>query len=380
MNKNRNSSDFSDKIILILSVIAVISVAVFNPFGITEKAAAVSMGINLPGAVPFMIDALGSNGNGGVRDITAQSEKADSEKDGEDTKSVQKSVDLTLVPDDIRANTAKYEAEHKNDKKDGDIKEKTYGKANATSSFGNVLVRNSTETKSINIEKVLKEKPDLSISDKSQPTVLIYHTHTTESFELLDRGWYAQNMKTRSNDPRLNMIRVGDEIEKQLTDAGFTVIHDTKIYDASYSGAYERSRVSVENYLEKYPSIQVTLDVHRDAIHESDGDKIKPVAEINGKKAAQVMIISGAQEGRITDFPDWQYNLRFAVQLQNKAQELYPGLMRPIMFCQRKYNMDLNRNSLLLEFGSDANTLDEAAYSGRLIGKSLSELLKEYVE
>ena len=176
---------------------------------------------------------------------------------------------------------------------------------------------------------------------------------------------------------RIAFVRVGDEIAERLEKSGFKVIHDKTIYDASYNGAYGRSLKNVEKILEENPSIVITLDVHRDAIHYDSGTRCKPTAEINGKKAAQVMIISGAEEGEIEDYPDWAQNLTFAIALQNKVEENYKGLMRPLFFCQRKYNMHVTPCSLLLEMGTDANTLEEAVYSGRLIGDSLAELLEE---
>lgn len=214
--------------------------------------------------------------------------------------------------------------------------------------------------------------------DKSQPAVLIFHTHTTEGYEMLDRGFYSNSYTGRGEDKSRNMVRVGDEITKMLEKSGYKVIHDTEIHDRKYTGAYDHSRVNVEAYLKKYPSIQVVLDIHRDAIHLSNGNKIKPTAEINGKKAAQIMIITGAQEGKVKDFPDWEQNLRFAVRLQQTCETMYPGLMRPILFSQRKYNMNLSHCNLLLEMGSDANTLEEAAYSGRLVGTAIAKLLDEY--
>lgn len=171
------------------------------------------------------------------------------------------------------------------------------------------------------------------------------------------------------------MVRVGDAIAEQLENAGYGVIHDTNIYDSSYNGAYDRSRKSVEKYLKEYPSIQITLDVHRDAIHYDSGTKCKPTAEINGKKAAQVMIISGCEGEGVENFPNWKKNLAFAVSLQANVEERFEGLMRPIFFCHRKYNMDVTKASLLLEFGTDANTLEEAVYSGALVGKALSDML-----
>ena len=178
------------------------------------------------------------------------------------------------------------------------------------------------------------------------------------------------------------MVRVGDEIVKELEKNGFACIHDTEIHDLKYTGAYEHSRKAVTEYLKKYPSIQITLDIHRDAIEQSDGTKIKPTATVNGHKAAQIMIISGCQEqgNPVENFPDWRYNLIFAVELQNKIETLFPGLTRPIFFSPRRYNMNLTRNSLLIEVGSDSNTLREAALSGRMIGKALAEILREHTE
>ena len=301
----------------------------------------------------------------------------DSNTGGENTE--EKTEDITKTPADIAALIAKCTVDYANDKKDGDIVETTYGKSNATSVFKNVTVKNTTQTKSLNIEKVLKKKVDMKITDKSQPTVLIFHTHTSEGYEILDRDFYAQGYTGRSNDESRNVVRVGTEIASQLEQAGYKVIHDKEIHDQKYTGAYAHSRKTVEEYLKKYPSIQVVLDVHRDAIHLDNGNKIKPVAEINGKKAAQIMIITGAEEGKVTDFPDWEYNLRFALKLQQTCEDMYPGLMRPVLFSQRKYNMNLSHCNLLLEMGSDVNTLDEAAYSGRLIGKALAKLMDEYV-
>ena len=264
-------------------------------------------------------------------------------------------------------------------RKSGNIIEKTYGKQNSTSTYKNISIRNVTDTKTVNIQKSLEKQADLKIEDKSKPTVLIFHTHTTESYEMLDRGWYSNDFPTRSKDPKKNMIRVGDAIVEKLETAGFVVLHDTQIYDLSYNGSYARSRETIEKYKSQYPSLKVIIDVHRDGIQQSDGTKIKPVVSINNRKAAQIMIITGAQDGKVTDFPDWEQNLTFAVQLQKRAEDLYPGLMRPIFFAPRKYNMDTSHCGILLEIGSDANTLEEAAYSGELIGVSLASLMNDYV-
>ena len=245
--------------------------------------------------------------------------------------------------------------------------------------FGNVRVKNTTDTKTLNIEKVLAEPLELSI-DKSKPAVLIFHSHTSEGYEMIERDWYAQNYTARSNDENLNIVRVGTEISNYLTKLGYTVIHDKTIHDDDYSGSYAHSRKAVEKHLAEHPEIQIVLDIHRDSISLDDGDKIKPVNTVGGKKAAQLMIITGAEEGKVENFPDWEYNLRFALRLQQKCETMFPGLMRPVLFSQRKYNMDMTRFSLLIEMGSEANTLEEACYSGRMLAAALGSLMDEYAK
>lgn len=288
-------------------------------------------------------------------------------------------ADITETPSDIKALIKKYTELFKDDKKDGGIRSVTYEKAGATHIFGNVRVKNTTDTKTLNIEKVLAEPLELSI-DKSKPAVLIFHSHTSEGYEMIERDWYAQNYTARSNDENLNIVRVGTEISNYLTKLGYTVIHDKTIHDDDYSGSYAHSRKAVEKHLAEHPEIQIVLDIHRDSISLDDGDKIKPVNTVGGKKAAQLMIITGAEEGKVENFPDWEYNLRFALRLQQKCETMFPGLMRPVLFSQRKYNMDMTRFSLLIEMGSEANTLEEACYSGRMLAAALASLMDEYAK
>lgn len=348
-------------------------------FGIgSKRLILISAGLAMPqGGVEYIKDIVSPTD---TAQSTVQAVASTQNKNAQEssTQKGEKSVDLKATPSDISALMAEFEAEHSGDKGDGKIVETQYGKANATNVYKNICVKNATATKSINIEKVLKEPVDLQTVDKNQPAVLIFHTHTTEGYELLDRGFYTNSYTGRGENTSKNMVRVGDEIAKMLEEAGYKVIHDTEIHDKKYTGAYDHSKKSVEAYLKKYPSIQVVLDIHRDAIHLSNGNKIKPTAEINGKKAAQIMIITGAEEGKVTAFPDWEYNLRFALKLQQTCETMYPGLMRPVFFAQRKYNMNLSHCNLLLEVGSDANTLDEATYSGRLVGTAIAKILDEY--
>lgn len=221
--------------------------------------------------------------------------------------------------------------------------------------------------------------PEFQIAMDSSPQVLIMHTHTTESFEPYERETYDTDFNYRTTDSSKNMIMVGDAIAAQLESAGIGVVHDTTIHDyPSYTGSYERSAVTVKNALIQYPSIKIVLDIHRDAIG-GDGVIKQPVAEINGKKASQVMIISGCDDGTM-NMPNYLKNFRFACLLQQQMESDYPGLTRPILFDYRKYNQDLTTGSILIEVGSHGNTLEQAEYAGELIGSSLGRALQQLKE
>ncbi len=285
---------------------------------------------------------------------------------------------LSKTDSDIKKLMKEYDATQQ--EKGGNIKSKTYTNEGATDIFGRVIVKNTNKTQ-IDIGKILSEKADLSVN-KDEPSVLIFHTHTTETYQIPELDYYAADFAPRSESEQVNMVRVGKAICEQLEKAGYKVIHDTEIHDGTYGTAYAHSRKAVEAYLEKYPSIKIVLDIHRDAIQLEDGTKIKPVAEIDGKNAAQIMIISGCQEdgNGITNLPDWKYNLTFALHLQNELEKNFSGITRPLYFCARSYNMNVSHCSLLVEVGSDSNTLDEAVYSGKCLGVALSKLMDTYCE
>ena len=172
------------------------------------------------------------------------------------------------------------------------------------------------------------------------------------------------------------MIAVGKVIKNALENAGINTIQSETLHDKdTYTGAYDNSRETIEYYLKKYPSIKVVFDVHRDAINYENGNKLRPVIDINGKTAGQIMLISGCESGPITDYPDWQKNLRFSVGLQQALEKTYPSLARPLFFAEKKYNQDLCENSCLIEVGSQANLLSEAKYSARLLSKVLIKYL-----
>ena len=245
--------------------------------------------------------------------------------------------------------------------------------------YGKAIIKNCTAHGPEKIKSKLAESHDLSLSTAmgSLPQVLIYHTHATEGYEPYDTGFFDTAGTWRSTDSAKNMISVGSSLESVLSKKGIGVIHDATMHDdPSYNGSYQRSAVTIKGHMAENPTLEIFLDIHRDAIEPSEKEIIKPTAVINGRKAAQIMIISGCDDGSM-NMPDYWENLRFAAALADKLEELYPGITRPILFDYRKYNMDLSPGLLLIEIGATGNTLEEAQYSAELLGNALSALLIE---
>lgn len=267
--------------------------------------------------------------------------------------------------------------------RDGAITAISYGILsgdNYISLSGAGQVRNVTSVSNTALAAESELAPDFTIKKNGEPQILIMHTHTTESYEPRERDFYDSSFNSRTTDERMNMVAVGNAITEQLQSAGIGVLHDTTMHDyPSYNGSYDRSRETVETILKEYPSIKIVLDIHRDAIERSDGGRIAPVAEINGRNAAQVMIICGCDDGTM-NMPNYLKNFRFACMLQRQMESDYPGLTRPILFDYRKYNQDLTTGSLLIEVGGHANSAEQAIYSGELIGSALAESLSHITQ
>jgi stage II sporulation protein P len=239
--------------------------------------------------------------------------------------------------------------------------------------------RLTTQVKSADIKKQLAINPDIKINLKNAPQVLIIHTHTTESFISADKGYYDPSAATRDTDKTKSVVRVGDEVAKYLEQNGIGVYHDTEYYDyPDFDGAYGRSLTAIQNDLKKYPSIKVVLDIHRDSIQNTDGTRVKPTIVIGGKKAAQVVIVAGCGEPESAmTVPDWQWNYRFALRIQQQMNKSYADLAMPIELVDKQYNQQVSHGSLLVQIGTDVSTLGEVVYAGQLFGQSLSTVLKK---
>ena len=227
---------------------------------------------------------------------------------------------------------------------------------------------------SVDAETLSREKIDIALTG-SGPQVLIIHTHTTESFTDPGKSGYTLSDSDRSTDSEKNMVAVGKVIKETLEGEGIEVIHDTTVHDyPSFSGAYTRSMVTVEKNLKEHPTIKLVLDVHRDGIVGKDGTKLKVLANINGKNAAQCMFVVGSNA--LLQHDNWILNMRLACNLQKYANENYPGLMRAINLRKERFNQQVPARSIIIEVGSNGNTLEEARCGAELMAKTVAAVLK----
>lgn len=238
-----------------------------------------------------------------------------------------------------------------------------------------VLVKNET-TYDFNPMQLLDEALKFDFSGNG-PQILIVHSHSSESYTATEKNYYLPSDPDRTEDVNYNIVRIGTEIASVLKKNGINALHNTTLHDyPSYNGSYKRSLATVEDYLKKYPSIKIVLDIHRDAIVKADGTKIKLVTEINGEKAAQIMLLSGSDQGGL-EHPNWRENLKFAMKLQKKFNSMYPNLARPVSFTKERYNTHTTYASIIVEVGTTGNTLEEALVSAKCIGNVVTEFVKD---
>jgi len=198
------------------------------------------------------------------------------------------------------------------------------------------------------------------------PTVLILHTHATEGYK--DTEGY------RSEDTLCNMVSVGQRLAELLEEAGVGVIHDTMLHDQpSYSGAYEHARSAVQEYLARYPTIRLVLDLHRDAIADGNGTQLAYTLQTPKGNAARMMLVMGSGSGGLS-YPNWQENLSLAVKLQAQLEKTTPGICRPIGLRASRYNQDLSPGALLIEMGAAGNTRQEALLSAEFLADAIIDL------
>lgn len=228
------------------------------------------------------------------------------------------------------------------------------------------FTNNTSET--IDASLLVSNPPQFLNSDFS---VLIVHTHTTESYTPSEKYNYTPTDTDRTLDEKYNVTAVGAKIAEVLKEGGINVVHDTTVNDyPSYNGSYNKCAAIVKKHIANDPSIKVVLDIHRDAIETKNGKKIAHTTVIDSKKAAKIMFVVGSDLSGLSH-DHWRENLAFASMLQNHINTLYPDLCRPINFRSQRFNQQLAPGAIIVEIGTNGNTLDEALVGAQYFAEAL---------
>lgn len=233
-----------------------------------------------------------------------------------------------------------------------------------------IVLNNYTKYK-IDIAKLLREPLNLNLS-KTGPKVLVYHTHTSESYVLKASDLGKKDVPSFSSNPKNSVVRVGEELSRYLRKYGIDTLHDGTVHDKVRDAAYGVAINTLQSYKKSYPSVKVFIDVHRDAASNS---KLRMVKNINGKNAAQIMFVVGT-DGMLPH-PDWQENLKFVLKLQQELNRKYPGLAKPVRIVGKRYNQQISNGAILIEVGGDGNLLSECLESTKYLAEALNKVMNE---
>lgn len=266
---------------------------------------------------------------------------------------------------DVVNNTSSEDIEHaKTDVKTEVLKSSVSAKY--SQEYYGVKIRNETDYKLTN--KVL----DPTSLEINTDNIIIYHTHSCESYTSSEKYSYKQTSNFRTTDKNYSVIRVGKELTNQLRSYGYNIIHDESYHDyPSYTGSYSSSLSTVSKLLEENKNTDIIIDLHRDAVGDNT---YAPTVKIGDEYAAQMMFVVGGN-GSSIPHTEWQQNLKFAIKVQQKANELYPGLFRPIILRYSGYNQQMSKAASLIEVGATGNTLDQCLVSMKYLAKVLDEVL-----
>lgn len=241
-------------------------------------------------------------------------------------------------------------------------------KENYNTEYGKVKIKNETEYQLTN--EMLT--PDITVENKN---IVLFHTHSCESYTSSEAYPYTPTGTFRTTDLNYTVTRVGTELENQLKQYNYNVVHNTSYHDyPAYNGSYTRSLATVENILKTTPS-DIVIDVHRDAI--GSRSDYAPTVKIGEKDvAAQIMFVIGTNNGGLWH-PNWNQNLKFAIKIQEKAEEMYPGLFKPIMLTKSRYNQHTAKYASIIEVGATGNTLEQCLTSMKYLAKVMDEVMRQ---
>ena len=284
--------------------------------------------------------------------IEENTNDGDTEQTNEPTQTSNESINMNEVP-------KKVETKVNSDKNKKDSYNTTYG-----------TVKIKNESKYTLTDDILK--PDIDYTNKKD--ILIFHTHTCESYTATENNQYQASGNFRTIDLEHSVVKVGSVLTDCLTNLGYNVNHSKTYHDyPAYTGSYTRSMKTVKGILAENPSIENVIDLHRDAI--GSDSSYGPTVQIGDERVAQLMFVIGTDSGGL-EHPNWKQNLKLAIKVQEKANEMYPDLFKPMIVRNSRYNQNLAKGACIIEVGATGNTLEECNASMKYLANVFAEVMK----
>lgn len=235
-------------------------------------------------------------------------------------------------------------------------------------------ISNNDSNKSVNSDTDVvnsQYENDIRVT-KDNPRILIYHTHSCETYSESPAGNY------HSQDKANSVMAVGQELTNELTNKGWGVVHTTKYHDyPAYNGSYLKSLETINELLPKYSSVDIAIDLHREGTDLVD-DNDKKIQEnkytttINGEKVAKFFLVVGQKNPNVDHVRD------LAQSITSFAQKKYPGLVMPIIEKPYgKFNQYVAKNHMLIEIGSNATSIEQSKATTKYVAEILDEYFRQ---
>ena len=242
---------------------------------------------------------------------------------------------------------------------------------NKKDTFTNIY--NSVKIKNESSYELTDEMLIPNVDFENKKDIIIFHTHTCESYTPTAENNYIASGNFRTIDLNHSVSRVGDELTNYLTGFGFNVIHNKSYHDyPAYTGSYSRSLSTISGILQSNSDTEFVIDLHRDALSNSN---YGPTVQLGNETVSQLMFVIGTDGGGL-EHPNWLYNFKLAIKLQEKANEMYPGLFKPIILRNSRYNQHVTKGACIIEVGATGNTIEQCNGSMKYLANVIKEVMK----
>lgn len=246
--------------------------------------------------------------------------------------------------------------------------EKNNKKDTFTHTYGSVKIKNESQYE-LTTEMMT---PNIDFTNKKD--IIIYHTHTCESYTPTEQNNYQASGNFRTIDLNYSVARVGNELSNYLRHKNYNVMHNQAYHDyPAYSGSYTRSLKTIKEVLSGNSNTELVIDLHRDAL--GNNSAYGPTVQIGDEVAAQLMFVMGTDGGGL-EHSNWLNNFKLAIKIQEKANEMYPGLFKPIILRNSRYNQHVASGACIIEVGATGNTLEQCNISMKYLAEVISEVMK----